>query len=241
MNVLIVYAHPEPKSFNGAMKDLAVSVFEAQGHSTQVSDLYAMKFKAVADRDDFQELSDPGFFKYQIEQKKAYPQHKLAPDILAEQEKVLWADLIIFQYPTWWFSFPAIMKGWLDRVLATGFAYGPGDPPMRYDNGGLKGRKAMLCTTTGTACGAYTPTGMHGDINQILYPINHGVLYFVGLEILPPYVAFSPARVGQEKREEYLEEYRSRLLNVENTDTMSYHPLADYDRNLQLKSEVLSS
>lgn len=228
-------------SFNGAMKELAVSVLSEQGHTVQVSDLYAMNFKAVADKDDFLALSNPSFFKYQVEQSAAYQQHKLAPDIVAEQEKLLWADFVIFQFAMWWFSFPAIMKGWMDRILATGFAYGPGKPPMRYDNGGLKGRKAMLALTTGTAYGAYTPTGMNGDIHQMLYPINHGILYFVGFSVLPPYVAFSPARVGEEKRKQYLEEYKVRLLNWETTDVISYHPLADYDENLQLKPQVLLS
>ena len=244
MNVLIVYAHPEPMSFNGAMKELAVSVLNQQDHTVQVSDLYAMKFKAVADKDDFLDLSDPSFFKYQIEQIKAFQQHKFTPDIVAEQEKLIWADFVIFQFALWWFSFPGIMKGWVDRVLATGFAYGPGKPgclPIRYDNGGLKGRKAMLALTTGAPYSAYTPTGMNGDIHQILYPINHGILRFVGFDVLPPYIAYSPARVGQEKHKEYLEEYQVRLLNWETTDVISYHPLADYDDNLQLKQEVLSS
>ncbi|MGC5324682.1 NAD(P)H-dependent oxidoreductase [Brevibacillus sp. SYSU BS000544] len=43
MNALIVYAHPEPKSFNGALKDLAITVLTANGHQVKVSDLYAMK------------------------------------------------------------------------------------------------------------------------------------------------------------------------------------------------------
>ncbi|AHV95744.1 NAD(P)H-dependent oxidoreductase [Paenibacillus sabinae] len=63
MNVLIVYAHPEPKSFNGALKDLAVAFLTAEGHQVQVSDLYAMKFKAAADRDDFLKAENPDFFK----------------------------------------------------------------------------------------------------------------------------------------------------------------------------------
>lgn len=238
MNVFIVYTHPEPKSFNGAMKDLAISVLTEQGHAVQVSDLYAMKFKAVGDKDDFLELSNPNFFKYQVEQRKAYEQHKLSADIVAEQEKLLWADLVIFQSPVWWLSFPAIMKGWMDRVLATGFAYGGG---KWFDTGCLKGRKAMLALTTAGPSSMYSPIGLHSDMHQILYPINHGTLYYVGLEVLPPYIAWSAAHVGQEKREEYLEEYRVRLLNWETTDAISYHPIGDYDENLQLKSEALLS
>ncbi len=52
MNVLIVYAHPEPRSLNGALKDFAVARLEAAGHAVQVSDLYAMGWKAVLDAGD---------------------------------------------------------------------------------------------------------------------------------------------------------------------------------------------
>lgn len=232
MKVFIVYAHPEPKSFNGAMKDLAVSVLTEQGHQVQVSDLYSMNFKAVADRADFLELENPDFFKYQIEQNIAYEHKKLAPDIVAEQEKLLWSDLVIFQFPLWWFSLPAILKGWVDRVMTTGFAYGGG---KFYDQGGLAGRKAMLALTTGGPPTMYSETGLNGDLDQILFAINHGILYFVGLEVLPPFVAWSVARAGEEGRQHYLETYKHRLLNLEHLPTIPYRPLSDYDEQFQLK------
>ena len=53
MNVLIVYAHPEPASFNGAMKDVAVETLTTAGHAVTVSDLYAMRFNAVVGAEDF--------------------------------------------------------------------------------------------------------------------------------------------------------------------------------------------
>ena len=67
MKSLIVYAHPEPKSFNGALKDKRETL-EAQGYEVKVSDLYAMDFDPVA-RKDFKNLTDPEFFKYAVEQK----------------------------------------------------------------------------------------------------------------------------------------------------------------------------
>ena len=70
MKVLIVYAHPEPKSFNGAMKDLAITVLKEQGHEVKVSDLYAMNFKAVADKEDFLELEKTDFLKYHVKEKR---------------------------------------------------------------------------------------------------------------------------------------------------------------------------
>jgi NAD(P)H dehydrogenase (quinone) len=234
MNILIVYAHPEPKSFNGAMKDLAVSVLTQQGHQVKVSDLYEMKFKALADHEDFAELDYPEFLKEKTEQNVSSEKVKLAQDIVAEQEKLLWADVLILQFPLWCFSLPAIMKGWVDRVFTTGFSFGGG---KLYDKGGLKGKKAMLALTVGEPASRYSQTKLNEDIEKILFAINHEILYFVGMEVLPPFIALSPARVGDEGRKQYLEDYSQRLLSLESTEAITYRPMSNYDKNFQLKSE----
>lgn len=234
MNILIIYAHPEPKSFNSALKDLAVSELTALGHQVKVSDLYAMNFKAVADQDDFQSLQNEDFLKYAIEQKHATKTSSFSPDIQEEQEKLLWADFVIFQFPIWWYSVPAILKGWFDRVFASGFIYSKNN---RYDTGGLKGRKAMLSATTGSAKHAYTPYGMDGDMNEkILYHINHGMLYFAGFEPVEPFIAWTPSH-DEEDRKRYLEEYKRRLHNLMEIPSIPYHPTSHYDENYQLKRE----
>ncbi|MGC4018163.1 MAG: NAD(P)H-dependent oxidoreductase [Muricomes sp.] len=235
MNVLIVYAHPEPKSFNGALKDLAVSTLTAQGHQVQVSDLYDMKFKCAADKADFTKCSNPDFLKYAVEQKHACASDGFVPDIKEEQEKLRWADFVIFQFPLWWYSVPAILKGWFDRVFASGFVYGA--EIGRYDTGGLKGRRAMLSLTTGSPREAYTPLGMDGDIyEKILYHINHGMLYFSGMEPVQPFIAWTPSRDAGE-RKKYLEEYKTVLEHLEDRPSITYHPHSHYDNEHQLLPE----
>lgn len=231
MKVFIVYAHHEPKSFNAAMKDTAVSVLTEAEHEIKVSDLYAMNFKAVADGRDFLERANPDYLKYQEEQKQAYKSGKLAPDIVAEQEKLLWCDYLIMLFPMWYFSMPAIMKGWVDRVLTAGFAYGDG---KWYDDGGLKGRKAMIAVTTGSPDDWFGVDRINPEIKEILFHINFGVLYFVGFDMLEPFVAWQPSHVSQKKREGYLEKYKERLLTMETARTISYPMLSEYDENLQL-------
>lgn len=66
----------------------------------------------------------------------------------AEQEKLLWADTIIFQFPLWWYTMPAILKGWVDRVFTYRFAYGVGEHSdtkygERFGEGTLAGRRAL--------------------------------------------------------------------------------------------------
>ncbi len=146
VNVLIVYAHPEPKSFNGAMKDLAVATLTDAGHQVVVSDLYAMNFPAIVGAADFLgRRADPEALSIAHEQTKAYREGTLAPEILAEQEKLARADLLILQFPVWWFGMPAILKGWADRVFARGFAYIAG---RKYDTGMFRGKTAMVSATT---------------------------------------------------------------------------------------------
>jgi NAD(P)H dehydrogenase (quinone) len=234
MNVFIVYAHPEPKSFNCAMKDLAVAELISLGHSVKVSDLYAMRFKAVADKDDFLELSDADFLKYAAEQKHASETKSFSADIQEEQEKLLWANFVIFQFPLWWYSVPAIMKGWFDRVFASGFIYGGNFG--RYDTGRLAGRKAMLSLSTGSPKGAYMPHGMDGEMRDVLYPIHHGILYFSGMRPVEPYVAWTPSHDAEE-RKGYLEEYRERIRRLQDIPEIRYRPTSHYDEHHVLKAE----
>lgn len=88
MNVLIVHAHPESKSFTAALKDTAQQVFEKQGHNVEISDLYAMNFNPIASQNDFSDLNQPEYLNYALEQRHAFKQNTLAPDIQIEIEKV---------------------------------------------------------------------------------------------------------------------------------------------------------
>ncbi|XP_015253899.1 PREDICTED: ribosyldihydronicotinamide dehydrogenase [quinone]-like, partial [Cyprinodon variegatus] len=110
--VLIVYAHQSSGSFNAAAKDAAVEVLSAHGCAVEVSDLYAMSFKATATAQDIKgEVKNAENFSYLEEAKLAWEQGKLSDDITREQSKLTEADLIIFQFPMYWFSVPAILKG----------------------------------------------------------------------------------------------------------------------------------
>src|SRR5882757_3031139 len=122
MNVLIVYAHPEPKSLNGALRDFSIERLRRAGHDVQVSDLYAMRWKASVDAGDFagRDANEP--LDVSAASKHAYETSTQAAEIAAEQRKVLEADALILQFPLWWFSMPAILKGWVDRVYAYGLA-----------------------------------------------------------------------------------------------------------------------
>ncbi|MFL9828097.1 NAD(P)H-dependent oxidoreductase [Rhodoplanes sp. SY1] len=200
MNVLIVFAHPEPRSLSAALRDVAVAELTAAGHAVQVSDLYAMRFKADVDRDDFPQLAPEGRLKVPGASKAGFAARGLTADVMAEQDKLLWADVLILQFPLWWFTMPAILKGWVDRVFAYGFAYGVGEHSEarwgdRYGEGVFAGRRAMVITTTGGWQEHYSPRGVNGPIDDLLFPINHGVLFYPGYDVLPAYVVHRADRL----------------------------------------------
>jgi NAD(P)H dehydrogenase (quinone) len=233
VNVLIVYAHEEPQSFNGALRDRAVEVLTGEGHEVTVSDLYATGFDPVGGKRDFTELANTSFFKYGKEQALATERSTFAPDVAAEQRKLLACDLLIFQFPLWWFGLPAVLKGWVDRVFAAGLIY---SHTKWYSTGQFRGRRAMVSMTTSGGPPIYSETGLNGDINQILFPIHHGIFYFVGFDVLPPFIAWSVSRVDQATRTRYLDEYAERLRTWQTTEPIKYPPLDDFDENYQLRA-----
>ncbi|VVE06797.1 NAD(P)H dehydrogenase [Pandoraea aquatica] len=203
MNVLIVYAHPQPRSLNGALRDFAVQHLEAAGHHVQVSDLYAMQWKTTIDEHDAPQRDPAEPFHASLDSKQAFVDGTQSVDIAREQEKLRWADTVIFQFPLWWFSMPAIMKGWFDRVYAYGFAYGVGEHSNahwgdRYGEGSLSGKRAMLVVTTGGWDSHYSARGINGPIDDVLFPIQHGMLFYPGFDVLPPFVTFRSSRVDAE-------------------------------------------
>lgn len=235
MNVLIVFAHNEPRSFNAAMKDEAVRVLEGEGHRVQVSDLYAMHFNPVASAADFSSRVNPDYLVYALEQRHAFNAGTLAPDIAAELDKVKWADLIIFNFPIYWYGMPAILKGWVDRVFVSGFCYGG---RRIYDQGGLKGKQAMLAVSLGGQAHMFGPDGIHGELEVLLQPILRGMLGYVGCTVLPPYVAWHVPYVSDAERADILDGYRRHLLSLDARPPLRFPSLADYDQNLRPKATV---
>jgi NAD(P)H dehydrogenase (quinone) len=212
MNVFIVLAHPERRSFNGAMFDTAIATLRAAGHTVSTSDLYRMGFDPVSSRRNFTTVHDPDYLKLQAEEMHASEHRGFAPEVDAEIAKMEAADLMIWQLPLWWFGLPAILKGWVDRVFAMGRTYGGG---RIYDSGTFRGRRAMLSLTTGGPAPAYAPDGFNGDLAAILKPIPRGMLAFLGYSVLAPQVSFAAARVDDAQRRTWLDQWAQRLAAIE--------------------------
>jgi len=211
VKAFVVYWHPEPKSFNHAMFVTAQQALTDNGWEIVTSDLHTMQFDPVSSRANFKSVKDPNYLKLQSEEAYATQVDGFSEDIKAEIEKLEWCDLMLWQFPLWWFSVPATLKGWVDRVFAMGRVYGGG---RLYSKGVFCGKRAMLSLTTGGPAEAYVEGGLNGDIHGVLRPIHRGMLQFVGFDVLAPHVVNGPVRMSDEQRKMELERFSRRLADI---------------------------
>ncbi|KAJ8343501.1 hypothetical protein SKAU_G00308300 [Synaphobranchus kaupii] len=228
-NVLIVYAHQSPSSFNAAAKDVAVKVLADQGCKVVLSDLYSMKFKAPATAEDI--IGKPQDFQYDNfqygqETMVALKENRLSADIVEEHKKLTEANLIIFQFPMYWFSLPAILKGWIDRVFTRGFAFTNED---KYSTGFFKDKKAMLSFTTGSSESMFNSNGINGDMNVTLWPIQNGILYYCGFQVLAPQIFWAPMDATSANRKDMLDVWRKRLEGLLEEKPLRFPPSEYFD------------
>lgn len=248
MRVLIVLAHPEPQSLNAALRHVAVEELESQGHEVQVSDLYAMDWKSHIDRADFPALAEDTTtpLRVAVASYLGYNSGQLTEDVVAEQQKLLWADTVIFQYPLWWLTMPAILTGWIERVLSCGFAYGVGEYNEkrwgnRYGEGPFVGKRAMLLITAGGWPEHFSARGITGPIDDILFPVNHGILFYTGFDVLPPFVVYRADRIDQSSFKTTADHLRERIRMLAVTEPIPYRRqnFGDYEiPTLTLREDV---
>jgi NAD(P)H dehydrogenase (quinone) len=193
--ILIVYAHPEPASVTRQLVDVSVETLTAQGHEVMQSDLYGMRWKAVFDENDFPSRANSERLSFIMESANAYSSGQQTADVVAEQAKLTNADAVILQFPLWWYGAPAILKGWIERVFAFGFAYGykNGSNEYRFGDGVLKGKRALVQVATGGPEVEYGPRGINGPIEQLLFPLTRGALFYPGMDVLPTHAVYGAA------------------------------------------------
>ncbi|WP_409492663.1 NAD(P)H-dependent oxidoreductase [Amycolatopsis sp. cmx-11-12] len=247
MNVLWIFAHPEPRSLGGSLRDEGLRTLREEGADVRESDLYTMKWNPVVDAGDFGSAARGDREGYRLivgaTSKNAFASGELSEDIRAEHEKLAWADTVIVQFPLWWYGMPAILKGWFDRVFVKGFAYGvrrPDGRTSRYGEGVLAGKRAMVLLTAGAPEATIGPRGVNGEINDVLFPLQHGTLWYAGMSVLPPLTVCGADRVSPEQYDVAAEALRGRLRTLSTSDPIPFRSQngGDYDENLVLRDDL---
>jgi NAD(P)H dehydrogenase (quinone) len=184
MKHVVVFSHPNPRSFNRAILDSYVGALEHGGHEVRVRDLYGLGFQPVLSATDLVGAASG----------------RVAEDVRVEQEHVAWADVVTFIYPLWWAGMPAVAKGYLDRVFSEGFAYA-------FDETGLRkllaSKGAVTITTLGDTSENYRRLGFFDAMNRLM----DGILFdFAGLKPLEHKYFGSVVLTTDDERRRMLEE-----------------------------------
>lgn len=181
----------------------------AAGYKVDVSDLYQMGWNPVSDRRNFKSVLNPAYLKQQAEERHASAAGEFAPEIEVELQKLEVCDLLIFSFPLWWYSIPAILKGWVDRVFAMGRVYGG---ERKYERGlGLARKRALIVMTTGGGADSFNGYGMNLSLENVLKPIEYGIFWFNGFLPLDPFVVWNPARLTTVERNDSLNLLETKL------------------------------
>jgi NAD(P)H dehydrogenase (quinone) len=161
MNHLIVLAHPNPASLCAAICSKIADASSSNGHKVEMRDLYSLNFNPVLSAEDFKQL-----------RAGATPK-----DIATEQLHVKKADVITLVFPLWWTGYPAILKGWIDRVLQNGFAFTFSQKDGIVPR--LTGKKVQLITTMGSSVDEYEENGL---MDAMAMTMGDNVWSFCGCE-----------------------------------------------------------
>lgn len=161
MKALIVYANYKENSFTSAIKDTLAETFHDEGYEVVIRNLYEIKFNPVLTKKDLESI-----------EKEIFP-----VDIMNEQKFIQWADIICFVYPIWWSGMPAILKGYIERVLVMGYAFEfKGDEVIPK----LKNKKVAIFNTTGTKQVYKNPK----HIESLNIITRDAIFGFCGMEII---------------------------------------------------------
>lgn len=155
MHCYFVIAHPNPHSFCHALLASAQQGAQAAGHTVVTSDLYAEQFPPVLNQADF----------------AAFKAGNPAPEIVTAQAHIQAADLLVLVYPLWWGGYPAMLKGWIDRVFSLGFAYIAGP---EASIGQLTGKQILHLSPIGQTLEEYQTTGIAQSLQHIAQETTFG-------------------------------------------------------------------
>jgi NAD(P)H dehydrogenase (quinone) len=242
MHAHIVLAHPEAQSFNAHLARTAGGALEAQGWSVSVSDLYGMGFDPCERAEHYAARRQPDRFDVQAEQHHASERRTIPDAVAAEIARLDRADLLILQYPMWWHLPPAMLKGWLDRVLIYGEVYAS---QKRFENGRFVGKRAMLSLTVGTSADTYAFDGRSGDIDLLLWPVNFSLAY-VGYTVLSPFVAYgveaglrySDASVVETRLKRVEENLVDALRQLDQRPVIPFNRMAEWGANGRIVADA---
>lgn len=192
MKHLIIYSNPETESFSHRILECVKDYSIEKGHELVVRDLYAMGFNPILSGEELKALEKDG---------------SVPDDVKAEHEFLFWADVITFIHPIWW-SVPAMMKGYYDRVFTYDYVYTYTEDGPK---GLLTGKKAFRFNSMGSHREVFEKNGMRKDYEDVF---DKGIIQSTGIKMVESKLFGPSPRQDKELGDKYLQEVRESLSKV---------------------------
>lgn len=192
MKILAIFAHPKATSLNHSILEAVQQEALAKGHELRTRDLYEMNFNPVLSSKELGQADG-----------------KVPNDVLQEQEHITWAEVLIFIYPIWWYDRPAILKGWIDRVMTHGFAYGPSPHGI---TGLFKHRKALVFQTAGASEKTYQDNGGSAIVEKSM---SNGMLRYCGIQDVDVHTFYSVFTASSEQIAEIMNRVKQSISSLQ--------------------------
>ncbi len=213
------------------MRNTVVESLKLSGWQTTVTDLHQSKFNPIAGAEDFDQRVREDYLVYAKEQRHGWANKSIAPEIADEVENLLSADLLVLVFPIYWFSVPAQMKGWIDRVMLSGVFYGGRDI---YARGGMNGKRALVVASLGGREHMFGPSAIHGELKGMLRHLLQGTLGYVGYSVLDPYFAYHVPYIDDDARKGMLKNLSEITRNLDVREVMDMPDLENFDAQFHL-------
>lgn len=164
MHALVVVAHPDPNSLSHAVAQALADGVSRAGHTVEIADLAKEGFDPRFSLDDL-----------------AVHRREIPPsaDVAAEQARIDRADALVLVYPVYWWSMPALLKGWIERVFANGWAYDEG-----ADQKTIKKLGHLPIHLIGIGGATMRTYERHGYLNAMKTQIDHGIFGYCGAPVV---------------------------------------------------------
>jgi NAD(P)H dehydrogenase (quinone) len=217
----------------------AERVLKLRGHDVSFSDLYALNFDPVVRASEFAERANKDYLVYALEQRHALEHDALAPDVRREVDALLASDTLMLVFPLYWFSVPALIKGWIDRCFLSGAMYGG---KRIYGRGGMVGKRAVIGVTLGGREHMFGAQGIHGELaSGMLRHLLQGTLGYVGYEVVEPFFAWHVPYCSDVERADTLARWCDFIDSHDTRPRITMPLLQDYDDVFRALPRTVSS
>ena len=218
--IFLLCADPDicSDSVSRASYEIAVNIFKNQGNTVFTTDLVKDGWNEPVSTNDFTKVSDPIHVNLRLEQQYS----PLIQKIQDEQSKLLQCELFLVFGPLSWFGLPSHFFAWWERVVTCGAMYSPG---AIFDKGVLSKKNAMLFVSTTFPAEKFNKDTLHGFMEEIMYPITHGMFHMVGFKVHRTHCLYSATK---EKLDEIRSKWPQHLRNICDRAVINFNKSTDY-------------